>query len=525
MLKYLSTIRYLRPVQIFNRIYRIRNVASASADISAPPRLVIGRQEPFAWLPRPKSVLSNEEFLFLNRILKLRFPEGWEDQRASRLWLYNLHYFDYLHSPELSASRKKELIERWISDNPPVSGSGWEPYPLSLRIVNWIKWSLQGGQLSDTAKHSLAVQTRWLLRSLEYHLMGNHLFTNAKALIFAGASYEGPEADSWLRKGLSILHREVKEQFLSDGGHFELSTTYHALLSEDLLDLLQLGGGSRFTPPDHWREAASKALGWLQIMTRPDGVPPLFNDAAYGTAPDLAALTGYARALGVDPKAFEPGGMTDLKASGYFRFDGEGYSLFGDAGQIGPDYIPGHGHADMLNFELFANGRPIIVDTGISTYEAGPRRSFERSTRAHNTVEIGEESQSEMWAAFRVGRRARIVRREAGEDWLEAGHNGYRGAIHRRRFAFEDKSLRISDVIERSAGGGPTARAYFHFHPDIAPTLTGNTLSIDGLLMTVSGFGALRLEDYDYAPSFGILEPAKVLCAEFDHQLETTISI
>jgi len=113
--------------------------------------------------------------------------EKWE-----KLWLYNLHYFDDLVSCD--AENKRELhsgwIKKWVQENPPGEGNGWEPYPTSLRIVNWIKWGVAGNCLSDEVLHSLAVQARYLLKKLEYHLLGNHLFANAnanaKALIFAG---------------------------------------------------------------------------------------------------------------------------------------------------------------------------------------------------------------------------------------------------------------------------------------------------------------------------------------------------
>jgi hypothetical protein len=49
--------------------------------------------------------------------------------------------------------------------------------------------------------HSLAVQARHLSRRLEYHLLGNHLFANAKALVFAGLFFQGDEADAWLADG------------------------------------------------------------------------------------------------------------------------------------------------------------------------------------------------------------------------------------------------------------------------------------------------------------------------------------
>ena len=48
------------------------------------------------------------------------------------------------------------------------------------------------------------------------------------------------EPELWLSKGLNIIKNELSEQILDDGGHFERSPMYHALLLEDLLDLTNL---------------------------------------------------------------------------------------------------------------------------------------------------------------------------------------------------------------------------------------------------------------------------------------------
>ena len=84
------------------------------------------------------------------------------------------------------------------------------------------------------------MQVRFLRKRLEIHLLGNHLFANAKALVFAGLYFTGNEADEWLGKGLAILEREVPEQVLRDGGHFERSPMHHGIILEDLLDLLNV---------------------------------------------------------------------------------------------------------------------------------------------------------------------------------------------------------------------------------------------------------------------------------------------
>ena len=75
------------------------------------------------------------------------------------------------------------------------------------------------------------MQARWLARRVEWHLLANHLFVNAKALVFAGLFFEGPEADRWLSTGISILREEIDEQILPDGAQFE---RFVALLSEHL---------------------------------------------------------------------------------------------------------------------------------------------------------------------------------------------------------------------------------------------------------------------------------------------------
>ena len=171
--------------------------------------------------------------------------------------------------------------------------------------MNWLKAAASGWALPDAAWHSLAVQARWLTQRLEWHLLGNHLFANAKALVFAGLAFEGPQAEAWLQQGLRILAEQLPEQVLADGGQFERSPMYHALALEDVLDLLNAAQASGCTHPalaaalPAWREAAPGMLRWLRAMTHPGGRLACFNDSAHGIAPDGAELERYASALGV----------------------------------------------------------------------------------------------------------------------------------------------------------------------------------------------------------------------------------
>ena len=190
----------------------------------------------------PQKIYNKDSFIFLNHKYTPSFPEDWNAPTKDKLWLYNLHYFDDLNSVD-SEKRKYlhfDLIQGWINDNPVGYGLGWESYPMSLRIVNWIKWSLINTELKKKWLDSLAIQTRFLNKNLEYHLLGNHLFSNAKALIFSGIYFQGSEANSWYQQGMEILDKELPEQILYDGGNFELSPMYHSIFLEDLLDIINI---------------------------------------------------------------------------------------------------------------------------------------------------------------------------------------------------------------------------------------------------------------------------------------------
>lgn len=517
------TVAHLKPGQVINRLRR-RFVSLKRGDFSGIQRAALKG----VWRPapdRPVSILPDHQFVFLNETREVSAAGDWNDPGVPKLWLYNLHYHDGLMCPQTDPALKSAFLEKWVDENPAFAGNAWEPYPLSLRIVNWIKWDLSGGAFLPGMDAHLALQCAALDAQLEYHLLGNHLFANAKALVFAGFFFTGPEAERWLDTGLSILRCELPEQFLPDGGHFELSTTYQATLSEDLLDLVNMFQAFGRSAPEPLVRAAGRALNWLAVMTRPDGLPPLFNDAAYAISPGLASLQTYAARLGVPGHDAVGLGLVDLPHSGYFRFTAPNYSFWGDAGQVGPDYIPGHAHCDMLNFELFAHYQPVVVDTGTSTYAVGARRHAERSTCAHNTVQLGGHEQSEIWGGFRVGRRARITTRDVGGTTVRASHDGYRqqGIRHERQFEFGERLVKLVDTLHGRHSGGAVAR--FHLHPSITPLIEGGTVMAGQVRFQFSGAEKVELSRYEYAPEFNRRTPASCIEVFFTNTLTTDIQI
>ena len=301
----------------------------------------------------------------------------WDPAGASKLWRYHLHYFDDLNAKGAMERCRwhRDLITSWIRENPPGQGTGWEPYPTSRRIVNWVKYFMGGEKPEKAWLESLAMQADWLLRRLEWHLLGNHLLANAKALVFAGVFFEGTKAQAWKETGLRILEEQIHRQILADGGHEERTPMYQALILEDLLDLMQMGRmhpdlGARVKK---WKGIAEKMLNWLLAMTHPDEGISFFNDATHGMAGSVSELTKYAARMGIrGDKRRGAKAMRKVGGSGYFRLEAGLATVIGDLAPLGPDHLPAHGHADTLSFELSLGKNRILVNGGSSEYGTGP---------------------------------------------------------------------------------------------------------------------------------------------------------
>lgn len=472
-------------------------------------------------------------FAFLKESRPLGWPPQWAPDDVPKLWAYHLHYHDWLWS--LPYGEAQSAVENWIEKHPLAKGNtGWEPYPIALRVVNWTalfygKWAekTENDQaFREALWFSLFAQTEWLARHLEYHLMGNHLLEDGCALAFMAAIFDKDGKKGWRSKAAPILKQEIQEQMLPDGMHFELSPMYHQRVCQILLGLFATGD------PD-WKPLCApvlpNALQALRLMRHPDGEIAFFNDAAMGIYPRPDALLEAAHRLKIAPFESEAYGAFALEEAGYYGFHtSNGDSLICDVGPIGPDYIPGHAHGDMLSFELSLSGLRFFVNGGIYDYERSKGRAFSRSVRAHNTVEINGEDQCQFWAAFRVGHRGRAFCEgfhiSGDEGVLEGWHNGY-GRLpgkprHERRWVWKPGALTVEDRIVSSTPGKATGR--LRLHPACRLSKVSERIwqvERNGIACRVQLTENLEMwvEDSVFYPSFGQQEPTHVLCCQAEN--------
>ena len=513
-----NTVKYLKTGQIFNRIQR--KLIKPKVNLFDIPKNSYPSRRIKPVIKCSQRIYSESRFKFLNKEFILKTPEDWNTKKQDKLWLYNLHYFDDLNAinSEERLAWHKSLIQKWIENNPVGFGNGWEPYPSSLRVVNWVKWFLldlnSNNNVDQMWLDSLAIQTRFLSQKLEYHLLGNHLFTNAKALIFAGLFFKGEESNHWYQLGISIINRELSEQVLSDGGNFELSPMYHAIFLEDLLDLVNIHQAYNRLLPDNFEKKIVQMLEWLKLMCHPDKEIAFFNDSTLGIAPSFVELLGYSDRLGIIFKNNQVNRLTHLEESGYIRAEDENVVIIADVADIGADYIPGHGHADALSFELSLFGKRVIVNSGISTYEKGLDRDKQRSTKLHSTITIDNQNSSEVWSGFRVANRAKIFDLKKFKDTnsinFSACHDGYKklkeGVLHCRQWSLSNNSIKIVDNI--SGNGVHKIRSVLPLHPSVVVDhIKGSSISLNiiGNIVRINfeGNGEVKVIESQYYPEFG----------------------
>ena len=353
-------------------------------------------------------------------------------------------------------------------------------------------------------------------KNLEYHILGNHLFTNAKALMFVGHFFDDDIGNKFLTKALSIFDRELNEQFLEDGGHFELSPMYTASTILDILDIVNL---SKISSRDIYLDfhdtlckIAKRGLQWLQIMSHPDGDISFFNDSSKNIAPRISDLLKYSEKLDIyllkkDDRKI----LTTLKNSGYSCISiDENYLLF-DHANLGPDYLLGHGHADNLSLEWSIGQQRVLVNSGTSLYGNSYERHRQRKTSSHNTVVVDQCDSSEIWHGFRVARRAysHLISSNCNTDCvsISASHDGYQrlsGKVtHIRTIEVTGSELKIVDELN---GKWNQAHGYFHFHPDIkVKEINDNILNLslpNGLKILMETSGRIVTKNSTWHPSF-----------------------
>lgn len=489
----LRTVKHLKLTQVFyqvkNRLIKPAYVVMEAPKIEVPNGL---KTEPIA---RYNS-WDGEHFTFLN--LEHEFA-GWNFTDNGMLWAYNQNYFDWINQEGITEEEGCKWIDKFIEE---LSGNriGLDPYPIALRSINWVKFfCCYPNSATKPRLDSLYSQLRLLEKKLEYHLLANHLLEDAYAL-YIGATYFGDERLQ--KKATKLLNKQLDEQILPDGAHYEQSVMYHCILLDRLLDVINIAKNNLRCQMDDVRcfsKYAERMLGHLESVVWADGSIPMVNDAAKGIAPTPKQIFDYAKRLGLKWEAIP------MKECGYRKLQDEHLEAIVDVGNITATYQPGHTHADTFNYELRIDGKPFVVDTGISTYNKNERRQLERSTIAHNCVSPGGQNSSEVWGGFRVGKRCHVRCKKEDIRCISAGHNGFEKSCV-RTFSLKDGAFSVEDKYDGDAV------SYIHLAE-----------GADEKRITIEGAEKVEVKPWKYSTEYNRFHAGKVIEIHFNGKLSYTI--
>jgi hypothetical protein len=468
-------------------------------------------------------------------------------------------------------------VESWIAANRAKVGINWaSSLEVSFRAMSWI-WALHFFRASDAltpALHSrvlgyLYLHARHIERYLSTYFSPNtHLTGEALGLCMLGHAFPCFRASArWRELGWSILEAESARQIRDDGVYFEQSTWYHRYTTDFYLQGIILRDAGGHAVDSAVRARCEAAVDHLMHVARPDGTMPLVGDddggrltrldpsdagdvhptlctaaVVFGRG-DFAAIAGdlaleTAWLTGVDgvrrfdeldrvtPKMMSRG----FPDGGYFtlrdRWDRTAnWSLIdcGPHGATANNY--GHAHADALALEVYAGGRPVLVDPGTYAYSGAERDTF-RGTAAHNTVVVDGQSSSVPSAPFRwetaARSRSQVWVTHPRFDYFRGEHDGYarlhRPATHRRAVLFLKRRYW---VVRDTVGSESPHDVELYWHSAsglVAVEQTGGvrlTEASDGRavlgVQVLGGDGTLNLETGWVTARFGVRACAPVL--------------
>jgi uncharacterized heparinase superfamily protein len=467
--------------------------------------------------------------VFLNMKWSLQTPLDWHSRTwecGTRLELLNLHYMEYLEAAE--QEQFETLIEDWIINNPAYRPAywldDWNCYSMSIRCVVWMQqWAVRQEALPESFKTLLAAslyeQMLFLEKNLELDIGANHLIKNIKALLWASRVFEGAVPERWRTRADGLLRKELTEQILSDGMHYERSPAYHCQVFADLMECYGVLNAGEL------REYLQRTLDKMAVVilgfTHPDGEISLFNDGGIHMAYSPSECLDVWKA--VSGNTIEDRDVIDFPDAGYCGIRSEANLLLWDCGKIGPDFLPAHGHGDLFSFEWDIDGKRVFVDTGVFEYHPGELRSYSRGTGAHSTVEIDGQDQCEFWKAFRVGRRAQVemmeLSIEQGKLKARARHNGYArlaGApLHERGIESDATFVDIEDRIIGGAGQG--VKSYLVLHPEcsVAVVEGGAQIECGSIKIDLRTSHPLRIVDAWYFSDFGVKQKTSKIVLDY----------
>lgn len=506
-------------------------------------RIAIAPQDLRTADPTVATDIYSGYFAFAGRVVSTNGESPFTVSAPSRAWTEELMAFGWLRDlraadTALARANARTLVDDWINGHGRVArGLAWETPIVARRLIAWLCHSpiiLDGADRNFYRRFMMSIgkQAGWLWADLYKLEARAHRLHSLIALAFVALC-----TDAGHRQILKVSHLLVdalNEQILADGGHISRNPQILIDLLADLLPLRQSYISQGHAPPQDLLNAIDRIMPMLRLFRHGDGSLGLFNGMS-ATAPDLVAtLLAY-------QDSPRPVPIENAPHSGYRRMQADKTVLIFDTGAPPPEDYSLQAHAGCLSFELSDAHERIVINCGAPTPGQESKRQLARSTAAHSTVTINEQSscvfapRDDMrWPyggpVLSGPKSVRVQRsRDDESERIDAAHDGYLqnfGLIHGRSITLGQGGNWLigedSFVIDRKTGIalGHVFAIRFHLHPsvEVMPRSDGQSARLylpsrKSWMFACEG-GELRLDDSIMFASPNGLRKSKQLIIE-----------
>lgn len=509
--------------------------------------------EPMSNKSWPKLFFKDIKYIGYDRIGDIKIP--WEFNRHQ--FLVTLAQAYYISGDEQYAHEIVSLIESWMEANQPYRGINWiSALEIGMRLLSWtFAFHFIRESRSVTKKFLrtflifILIQTMYIERNLTIgRYANNHLIGEAASLVIVGLYFhEFKMAQRWVKKGISLLEKELVKQIYPDGGGVEQAFGYLGFIVELCLLSFRLASINDIKISEAAWNRIQEAFEFMMFTALPNGKAPNFGDSddarpvffCNADLRDFGGILAVGAALfkRADFKSMSGGPSEELlwlmgqKGCSIHRrlenkqpqtrsclFTDSGYAVLRDSWSRDANYLifdcgplgyktGAHGHADALSIQLAVFGQLALVDPGTFAYNQDQTfRNYFRGTRAHNTVTVDNKDQAEIMGRMRWKNIPRsFIHYHYFSDQLDivcGEHHGYRRlsfpAVHRRTLLFVKDPSYFLAIDRMIAAGVHTYALNFHFMP--GTLLAGNNPIVaqlprcNGLVMHVNASDELSLE-------------------------------
>lgn len=405
-------------------------------------------------------------------------------------------------------------LDDWIERNPaPPSPTRatltWRTIEAGLRCENWI----EAFQYMKKSPHFTPQLFAKMLCSLHEH--GQYIaagFDGWKSISNWGVlenhglfslsvfAQEFLCAASWRVLSMERLKETARMQVRQDGMHWEQSPMYHNEVLHCYLDSLIIARNHGIKLDASIVDTAYKMLKADLYLAKPNHRQPMHGDSDDNDLRDL--LT--AGAVYFEETTFKYGGYPRLDYDNAWNYGMNGVRMYEKLAACVPDHTShpfvntgnfvmrsdwsekaayllfhcgflggGHGHADLLHFDLHAYGRDLLVDSGRYSYsDSMELRRALKECSGHNTTTVDGVPFTEYITTWVNGR----IAEPKGAQWLsapafdyvEGSHTGYRhleDPVHplRRILFVKTGYWLLSDSFDCTQEH--MFRQHFHFAP------------------------------------------------------------